>query len=426
MIKVFKFGGASVKDADSVRNVGNIIKNHAPKELVVVVSAMGKTTNALEKVVYAWYNDTSALGKALDEVIKFHQHIISDLFGDNKHAIFAEINHIFNQLNKQLETAPFENFNYAYDCIVSYGEMLSTAIMHAYLNATGFNCKLFDVRKLIRTDEAWREGNVDWEYTEKQINGELMPFFKESSTHPAIALTQGFLGGTKNGHTTTLGREGSDYTAAIFSYVLNATEMIVWKDVPGVLNADPKFFDKTILLQHISYREAIELTYYGATVIHPKTIKPLQNKEIPLRVRSFVNPDESGTLISQSSEDDNLCASIILKSNQVLISFSPKDFSFIAENNLKEIFTALADLHVRVNMMQTSAISFSICVDNDVTKINRLFALLEEHFTYKYNEDLKLITIRNYTQQVINDVLKTYTLLVEQRSRQTAQYVVKS
>ena len=425
MTKVFKFGGASVKDADSVRNVASILKQHAPEKLVVIVSAMGKMTNALEKVLNAWYENDERMPAFVQEMIAYHSEIINELFADKKHPVYFKTDLLFGELEGQLSSPPSLNYDFDYDQIVCFGELISTVIVSEFLVQEGFNCQWFDVRELVRTDNNWREGKVDWETTGKMVEQNIVNFLNADVNHSAIALTQGFLGSTVEGATTTLGREGSDYTASIFSYLLNAEEMTVWKDVPGVLNADPKYFEDTKLLNHISYREAIELTYYGASVIHPKTIKPLQNKAIPLRVKSFLQPEATGTLIGPDSKDDSVYASVILKSKQVLASFSPKDFSFIAEDNLSEIFAALAASGIRANMMQTSALSFTVCMDENHRKMQRLFSTLDRKFSFRYNEGLQLITIRHYDPLHIERMLAGKELLVEQRSRTTAQFVIK-
>lgn len=425
MVKVFKFGGASVKNATAVRNVASILTNFNTKPLVIVVSAMGKTTNALEKVVTAWYENDERLSSFIEEVISFHQEIMHELFPDRNHPVYYKTDLLFGELEGYVSTPCELNYDYDYDQVVSLGEMLSTTIISEYLKDFNLNCSFFDARELIRTNNTWREGKVDWLITQQQIQNQILPFLNESNLGNPIAITQGFIGATEKQLTTTLGREGSDYSAAILAYCLNASEMTVWKDVPGVLNADPKHFENTYLLSHISYREAIELTYYGASVIHPKTIKPLQNKGITLRVKSFLSPEASGTSIGPTSKDDDKSASIILKSDQTLLSFLVKDFSFIAENNLSEIFAALAKSAIRVNMMQQSAISFSICFDENTRKMDVLLELLGDKFEYRYNTGLQLITVRHYDQLTINKLLTGRQLLLEQRSRTTAQFVVK-
>lgn len=423
MLKVFKFGGASVKDADAVRNVASILSKYAPPKLVVIVSAMGKTTNALEKVLNAWYNQSPELDSCVEAVIRYHRGILTDLFPDSMHPVYFKTDMLFGELEGYV-SSPGNFYDYDYDQLVSLGEMISSTIISEYLLLQGFDCRFADARNFIRTDSNWREGKVDWDTTRQLIANQIEPLLQDSES-PILIVTQGFIGSDETGQTTTLGREGSDYSAAIMSHVLNAREMTVWKDVPGVLNADPKYFENTSLLSHISYREAIELTYYGASVIHPKTIKPLQNSNIPLHVRSFLQPEAPGTTIGPATGDDDRLPSIILKSQQVILSFSPKDFSFIAEDNLSEIFAALAKCKIRANMMQTSAISFTICMDENEHKMQKLIGMLGEKFGCRYNNGLQLITIRHYDQNTVSRLLEGRTLLVEQRSRSTAQFVVK-
>jgi len=427
MLKVFKFGGASVRDADSVRNVAAILRKHAPEKLVVIVSAMGKTTNALEKVLHAWYENDERLPSFVEETIRYHQDIINDLFPDKSHPVYFKTDLLFGELEGHLYTPPSLNYDFDYDQVVSMGELISTTIISEYLESEGFNCQWFDVRDMIRTDNNWREGKVDWETSEKMINQKAGAFLEGTGGKPAIALTQGFLGSTPEGFTTTLGREGSDYSAAIFAYSLNAQEMVIWKDVPGLLNADPKYFSVTEKLARISYREAIELSYYGATIIHPKTIKPLQNKDIPLRIRSFVHPEEEGSIIHQDTASDSLIPSFIFKVDQVLISIIPKDFSFIDELNLSEILAAFARNSIHISLMQNSAISFSVCVNNDQRKLAALFSELDKNYKIRYNTGLELITIRHYDQATIDRVMEDgKTILLEMKSRLTAQFVVRN
>jgi len=426
MIKVFKFGGASVKDADSVRNVAAILKHHAPQKLTVIVSAMGKTTNALEKVLNAWYESDERLNAYIHEVIQFHQNITSALFPDKNHPVHFKTDLLFGELEGHLDTPPAMNYDFDYDQVVSFGELISTTIISEFLISEGFNCRWFDVRELISTDHSWREGKVNWETTGLQIREKVSGFLDHSDGKPAIALTQGFLGATSDGATTTLGREGSDYTAAIFAYALDAAEMVIWKDVPGLLNADPKYFSVTEKLASISYREAIELAYFGATVIHPKTIKPLQNKDIPLRIKSFLVPSDEGSLIHQNTSADSLIPSFIFKVNQVLISISPIDFSFIDEQSLSEILAVFASNSIHISMMQNSAISFSVCVDTNDRRLSQLFDALKKEYKVRYNSGLELITIRHYDQATIDRVLEDgKTVLLEMRSRHTAQFVVR-
>ncbi len=426
MLKVFKFGGASVKDADSVRNVATILKKHSSPKLVVIVSAMGKITNALEKVLTAWYESDERLNTFIQDVINYHEKIITSLFPDKNHPVYFKTDLLFGELEGHLNTPPSLDYDFDYDQVVSFGELISTTIISEFLISEGFNCQWFDVREQIKTDDTWREGKVNWETTELLIREQVAGFFDNSKGKPAIALTQGFLGASADGATVTLGREGSDYTAAIFAHALQAEEMVIWKDVPGLLNADPKYFSVTERLASISYREAIELAYYGATVIHPKTIKPLQNKDIPLRIKSFIDPESEGTVITQNTSADSLIPSFIFKVNQVLISISPRDFSFIDEQSLSEILAVFADNSIHISLMQNSAISFSVCVDNNERRLSQLFEALGKEYKVRYNTGLELITIRHYDQATIDRVLEDgKTVLLEMRSRLTAQFVVR-
>jgi len=423
-MKVLKFGGASVKDAEAVRNVARILRNHSHDNLVVVVSAMGKTTNALEKVVAAWHAESPELSGYIKEVANYHETIAARLFPDTNHPIHAGLRTLLGQLQVILDRDHTDNFDYAYDQVVSFGELFSTAIVHHFLQSEGLNSNLYDARNLIRTDDTYREGKVDWAETAILINKTLLPIF--ALPQKQVVLTQGFIGRNPEGYTTTLGREGSDYSAAIFAYTLEATEMIIWKDVPGLLNADPKYFSITERLASISYREAIELSYYGATIIHPKTIKPLQNKDIPLRVKSFLNPEGEGSLIYRDTSSDSLIPSFIFKVNQTLLSISPRDFSFIDEHNLSEILGIFARLNIHIHLMQNSALSFSVCMDDNERRLKRLFEDLGHKFKIRYNTGLELITIRHYNQATIDRVLQDdKTVLLDMRTRHTAQLVVR-
>ena len=425
-MKVFKFGGASVNTPERIKNVAAIIKNYRNEKLLIVISAMGKTTNALEKVLNGWYESDERLNTFIQDVIKYHQEIINSLFPDKTHPVYFKTDLLFGELEGHLNTPPSLDYDFDYDQVVSFGELISTTIISEFLISEGFNCQWFDVRELISTDNTWREGKVDWGTTESNIRAQVAGFLDNSVGVPAIALTQGFLGAAADGATITLGREGSDYTAAIFAYALQAEEMVIWKDVPGLLNADPKYFSVTERLASISYHEAIELAYYGATVIHPKTIKPLQNKDIPLRIKSFVNPESEGSLIHESTSSDSLIPSFIFKVNQVLISISPRDFSFIDEQSLSEILAVFADNSIHISLMQNSAISFSVCVDNNERRLSQLFGALSKDYKVRYNTGLELITIRHYDQATIDRVLEDgKTVLLEMRSRLTAQFVVR-
>ncbi len=423
-MKVFKFGGASVKDAEAVKNVATILKQYPDQNIVVVLSAMGKTTNALERLTNAYFfseeNKTGEIENAaavLEEIKKYHFDIIEQLFSDKNHSIYNEINNAFVELDWAIEEAPSHSYDHEYDQIVSIGEIVSTKIVNAYLNQAGIKSKWQDVRDFIQTDNTYREGNVDWELTQR--------LSQSLATSEGITVTQGFIGGTSENFTTTLGREGSDYTAAIIAFTSNAESVTIWKDVPGVLNADPKWFAETKKIEHLSYHDAIELAYYGATVIHPKTIKPLQNKKIPLYVKSFLNPGDAGTIINEDQSSLPLPC-FIFKVNQVLVSISPKDFSFIVEENFSAIYKLFAEKQVKINMMQNSAISFSVCIDNDAHKLPDLIKTLQKDYRVLYNENLELITIRYYDQATIDRVTSDKKVLLEVKSRYTVQLVAQT
>lgn len=420
-MQVFKFGGASVKDADGVKNVAEVLKQFPNEKLCVVISAMGKTTNALERLTKAFFYKTENAEEILEEIKQAHYIICKNLFTSTSHPIYTDLENTFVELHWAIEDEPTHGYDFEYDQIVSIGEVVSTKIVSAYLNDIGITNKWMDARGLIQTDNTYREGKVDFELTEALVKTQIEP----QLINHRIVVTQGFIGGTSENFTTTLGREGSDYTASILAYCLNAENVTIWKDVPGVLNADPKWFTKTKKIDELTYQDAIELTYYGATVIHPKTIKPLQNKQIPLYVKSFLNPKESGTVIKNGENRLNI-PSYIFKINQVLISIQPKDFSFIAEDNLSDIFELFSKHGVKINLMQLSAISFSVCCDDDAEKIKLLVAELQQTFKVLYNSNLELMTVRYYTTETIDLLTKNKLILLEQRSRFTVQMVMKN
>ncbi|NVN93931.1 MAG: aspartate kinase [Bacteroidetes bacterium] len=425
-MKVLKFGGASVNSADAVKNTAEIIDKYSTEKILVVVSAMGKTTNALEKLTQAYFNKSNEKNALLNEVKNFHFNIIDNLFKDKNLEVYTDIQHIFDELLHKLISRASESYDFEYDQIVSNGELISTKIISHYLNYKGIKNQWIDAREIIKTDNNYREGNVNWQETMHKTNNLIIPFFENNSLPRHLMITQGFIGSTSDEHSVTLGREGSDYSAAIFAYNLNASEMVIWKDVPGLLNADPKFFKDTHKLDAISYREAIELAYYGATIIHPKTIKPLQNKNIPLFVKSFIQPENEGSIISNHENADGLIPSFIFKQEQALISISPKDFSFIAEENLSDIFGIFSDNKIKINLMQNSAISFSVCIDGNLKRFDTLIKVLQENYKVRYNLQLDLITIRHYNQATIDKVVYNRKILLEQRSRTTAQLVVEN
>ena len=423
-MKVFKFGGASVKDADAVRNVARVMKLFPEENIAVVISAMGKTTNALEGLTRSYFSQDGEAFNHLEKVKAFHDNILKDLFPDTKHPVYTEVNNAFVEIEWAIEDEPTGSYSYEYDQIVSVGEMISTRIVSAYLNDQGLVNKWVDVRDVIKTDNNYREGKVDWELTQKLAERMWKPHFEKEER--GVIITQGFIGVTSENFSTTLGREGSDYSAAILAFTLGAEDVTIWKDVPGVLNADPKWFDGTVKLNEISYREAIELAYYGATVIHPKTIKPLQNKRIPLYVRSFLNPEEEGTKINENTSEDSLIPSFIFKVDQVLVSISPKDFSFVDEENLGSIFALFAEHKVKVNTMQNSAINFSVVMDAQPERFPNLLKSLQESFQVKYNENLELVTIRHYDQATIDRVSEGKKKLLEQRTRNTVRILMQN
>ncbi|MCD6018716.1 MAG: aspartate kinase [Bacteroidetes bacterium] len=420
-MQVFKFGGASVKDAEGVKNVAEVLKQFQGSKICVVVSAMGKTTNSLERLTKAYFYKAEDAESLLEGIKKYHFDICKQLFTLPSHPIYTELENTFVELHWAIEDEPTQGFDFEYDQIVSMGEIISTKIVSAYLNDAGIKNKWMDVRSLIQTDNTYREGKVDFDLTETLVNKELTPVF---DTHD-IMVTQGFIGGTSENFTTTLGREGSDYTASILAYCLTASNVTIWKDVPGVLNADPKWFARTKKIDELSYHDAIELTYYGATVIHPKTIKPLQNKNIPLYVKSFLEPKGEGTVIRDGEKRLNI-PSYIFKVDQVLVSIQPKDFSFIAEDNLSDIFELFSKHAIKINLMQLSAISFSVCCDHDADKIKTLVEELQEQFKVLYNSGLELMTVRYYTQDTIDTLTANKIILLEQRSRFTVQMVMKN
>lgn len=417
-MKVFKFGGASVRDAAAVRNVGEILGRFKGEQIAIVVSAIGKTTNALERVVSHFYRQDGDAFAALKEVKDLHYQLLSELFeaGD---PVFDAINDTFVEIEWIIEEEPQESYDYLYDQIVSIGEFLSTKVLAAYLNRIGLPTTWLDARDVILTDNTYREAQVQWETTVRQAQQHIPALLEKG-----FVLTQGFVGGTSENFTTTLGREGSDYTAAILSYCLDAESMTVWKDVPGILTADPRLFKNVTKLDRLSYREAIEMTYYGAKVIHPKTIKPLQNKNIPLLVKSFIEPDGKGTMISDMIEQ-RYPPMVVVEKDQVLLHVSRRDFSFVDEESLSELFTLFKNYRVRVNLMQNSAISFSICINNQPERIAALLAALDAQYKVIKDEGLELITVRHYRTDQLAELKRNKMVLLEERIPRTIQLVVR-
>ena len=420
VVKVFKFGGSSLKDAAAIQNVANILQNHKGKRLVIVVSAMGKTTNALEKVVEAHAAKTGQAFSILNDIKAQHYRLIDELFGKDDE-VYAAVNDAFVEVEWILEEEPHENYDYMYDQIVSVGELVSSKIVTAYLNKVGLPVQWLDARDIILTDDIFREGWVQWEETLERSAKIARPMLDKGE----FILTQGFIGSTSENFTTTLGREGSDYTAAILAYCLNAESVTIWKDVPGVLNADPRNFEEARLLEQISYREAIELAFYGASVIHPKTLQPLQRKEIPLHVKSFLNPMDMGTTVGKGIGIVPKVPCFIVKKNQVLLKLSSLDFSFIVEDNISEIFKLLHDHRLKVDLIQNSAISFSVCLDNKFKGLPALLEELKRKFKVVCHEDVSLYTIRHFDDQAVKSLQNGKSVLVEQRGKETVQLVVQ-
>lgn len=419
---VFKFGGASVKNAEAIQNVSKILSLYATNKRLVVISAMGKTTNALEEIVQAlWEKNVSSYKYLVEETYNFHLNILNKLFKEHHYAVHQEVESVFDFLRNKIDQPVSDNFDFEYDQIVSLGEILSTLIVDAYLREEGHLSMWADARKLIRTDRQYRDSNVDWSKTQELINERLIPLYKSAK----LVVTQGFIGHTSEGFTTTLGREGSDYTAGILAYCTDAKSVTIWKDVPGMLNADPKWFEDTIKLEQISFKEAIELAYYGASVIHPKTIKPLQNKQISLYVKSFIDPTTAGTVIQSSMDYDHLIPSFIFKLDQVLFSITPKDFSFIVEENLSDIFETLSKSGIKINLMQNSALSFSFAVDQNKINIDHVLTLFKDKYEVKFNANLELITIRHYDEATITKMIHNKTVLIEQKTRQTVRFLAR-
>lgn len=416
-MKIFKFGGASVKDAKSIKNIVNVLNEVGHRDTLLVISAMGKTTNAMEKVVNCYFDSKIGLEEAIEEVKDNHKAIINTLFEAKNHEIHNKVNGLIEEFRGFLMWNKSPKHGFVYDQVVGYGELLSTTIVSAYLNEVGLENEWLDVRDIIKTDNSYRDAQVNWERTQSEV--------KSTINKNKLNITQGFLASDENNFTTTLGREGSDYTAAILAYCLNAESVTIWKDVPGVLNADPRHFEETELLNEISYREAIELAFYGASVIHPKTLQPLQGKEIPLHVKSFLNPKESGTIVGKGTKISPEIPCFIVKRNQVLLKLSSLDFSFIVEENMSEIFKLFHDYQLKVDLIQNSAISFSVCLDNKFGRLKEILSVLKKKFKVTCHEDVSLYTIRHFDETSVEKILNGYSILVEQRGKETIQLVVK-
>lgn len=416
-MKIFKFGGASVKDAAGVKNLATVLNTVGHKDTLVVVSAMGKTTNALEEIIASYFKNKKQTPAEILPLKQFHLEIVNDLFQEHKSEVENAVNQLFEELLRFLKVNKSPDYSFVYDQVVSFGELLSTTIIHHFLKFSGLNNLWLDARNCIKTDDYYRSANLNWELTQKKIVSQVG---KQS-----LVITQGFIGSNSNNFTTTLGREGSDYSAAIFAYALNAKSVTIWKDVPGVLNGDPRVFQNTKLLNQISYREAIELAFYGASVIHPKTLQPLQRKEIPLNVKSFENPKDVGTVVSKGKTLDPHVPCYIVKKNQVLLQLSSIDFSFIVEENISYIFGLLHEYQMPVELIQNSAISFSVCVNNKYKRLDELVLVLRSRFNVEVTSAVDLYTIRHFHEgasQFIKDMGKP--ILLEQRTEETAQFIL--
>ena len=419
-MQVFKFGGASVESAKGVQNVCQIIAKHLDNPLIVIVSAMGKMTNALEELLTANREKRDPM-PYYNQIRDYHFQITDELFPDKSHPIYSELETVFFAMMNAYKLSD-EDYDYQYDQMVGLGEMLSSKILSHYLQQSGISNQWVDVKTCISTDSTFREGNVNWSKSEIQIREVTQKVFEN---HKCL-ITQGFLGSDDKGRMVTLGREGSDYSAAIFAYCLNVENLTIWKDVPGFLNADPRYFKDTQKLDEITYSEAIELAYYGATIIHPKTIKPLQNRRIPLMVKSFKNPDAEGSVILNETSEKTKIPCYICKTKQVLISIYPKDFSFIAEQNMAYIFFVFAENNMKINLIQNSAVSFTVCADENKQRFDDLIAALSNNFKVRYNDNLELITVRHYSENDIKNVTENRAILLEQRNRTTAQLVLSN
>lgn len=416
-MRIFKFGGASVKDANAVKNVVKVLQEVGYNNTLVIVSAMGKMTNAMEAVVNAYFDDKTEVVNTIQEVVSYHNTILLGLFTTENHPVFKKVKTLFDEVQGFLAWNKSPNYNFVYDQVVGYAEFVSSTILSEYLNEVGIKNNWLDIRDFIKTDNSYRDAAVNWEKTQLNVSKNI--------DQKALNITQGFLASDDNNFTTTLGREGSDYTAAILGYCLNAASVTIWKDVPGVLNADPRYFKETQLLNKISYREAIELAFYGASVIHPKTLQPLQRKEIPLHVKSFVNPKNKGTTVGKGIGIEPEIPCFIVKRNQVLMKLSSLDFSFIVEDSISELFKLLHDHKMKVDLIQNSAISFSVCVDNKFGRLEKLLNILKERFKVVCHEGVSLYTIRHFNEEAIESLQNGHEVILEQRGKETLQIVVK-
>jgi len=416
-MRIYKFGGASIKDSDQIKNLPLILNKTGTEKTFLVVSAIGKTTNLLEKIVLNYLDKSEELEPSINKLFSFHNQILQKLFQSTNHDIYNVVSTIFNDARSFLKRNKSPNYSFVYDQLVPIGELLSTKIICAYLNESGIKCNWLDSRTLIKTDSSYRDANVVWDITKKNINKNI--------NKSLLNITQGFISSNENNFSTTLGREGSDYSAAIYAFCLNANSVTIWKDVPGVLNADPRVFKSTTLLENLSYTEAIELAFYGASVIHPRTLQPLQRKEIPLFVKSFINPDGKGTIISKGEKIKPKVPCFIVKRNLNFLKLSSLDFSFIVEDNISEIFQILHENKMKVDLMQNSAISFSLCVEDKYNRLKELLSILKATFKVECITGVNLFTIRHFDKNSEELILKDNELVLEQRSNHVLRLVVK-
>ena len=420
-MKVFKFGGASVSSTDRIKNVADIIQSYSGEKILIVISAMGKTTNALEKVVEAFYSNRKEEALQLFHTIKAnHENTLKYLVNQHWHSATAQLNNFFTEIEWLLHDKPVREFDYYYDQVVCIGELLSTAIVSAYLTESGIDHRWIDVRDIFRTDDNFRDANIDWNFTENKVKNEVAVLFDSTD----IVLTQGFIGATDENESTTLGREGSDYTAAVFANMLNAESLTIWKDVEGVMNADPKQFAEAVFISELTYDDVIEMAYYGAQIIHPKTIKPLQNKSIPFHVKCFLDKNMPGTVI-HTKKLKGLPPIIVLKNKQVLIHLHSKDFSFVGEKPVAELYHLLHDIRVKPNLIQTGAVTIQICLDDHTDKIEKVALAASELFEVQVERDLTLLTIRHYNEDILQKMIAGKQTELRQQSPDTVQLLMR-
>lgn len=421
-MKVFKFGGASLETIERIQQVGKILQSFPEDKLLIVISAMGKTTNELENVAKNFYmRKREIASQLLYNIEQYHLQVAENLLGTKEHPLFIQLQQFFTEAEWTLGEKPLRTYDYYYDQIVGLGELLSTAIVSAYFNQIGITNVWLDVRDVFRTDDNFRDANIDWEVTQRQVNEKVLPIFNAVD----LVIAQGFIGSTDQNESVTLGREGSDYSAAVFANLLNAESQTIWKDVEGLKNADPKLFPNTINIPEIGFNEVIEMAYYGAQVIHPKTIKPLQNKQIPLYVKCFLDKELPGTVIKGDADGRKLPPLIILKKNQVLITITSRAYDFITEDKISDIYEIFHDKKVKINLTQNAAISFSCCIDNNPEKIELLIKALHGNFKISYNEGLELLTVRHFKNGLLEELTKGRKILLEQRSEKTVQLIMK-